>query len=172
MIRLGNSFSMTLRCSNGISQRGQLSPLLYNIYTNDLNHHLEATGVGCLLCIRRCLGKFTENGDDKVLLSPTVSCSSCRHFWRYGVHMLNLMILYTTQQKQSLCWPTDQSNHKVGTQQDSGSEMRNIYFVEEFRYLGHVMTADCRDDKDIVKQFRRQNAIGNMLVRKFSFASM
>ena len=32
------------------------------------------------------------------------------------------------------------------------------------------MTADCRDDKDNKKQFRRQNAVGNMLVRKFSFA--
>ena len=32
------------------------------------------------------------------------------------------------------------------------------------------MTADCRDDKDIKKQFRRQNAVGNMLVRKFLFA--
>ena len=31
------------------------------------------------------------------------------------------------------------------------------------------MTADCRDDKDIKKQFRRQNAVGNMLVMKFSF---
>ena len=34
----------------------------------------------------------------------------------------------------------------------------------------NIMTADCRDDKDIKKQFRRQNAVGNMLVRKFSFA--
>ena len=32
------------------------------------------------------------------------------------------------------------------------------------------MTADCRDDKDIKKQFVRQNAVGNMLVRKLSFA--
>ena len=32
------------------------------------------------------------------------------------------------------------------------------------------MTGDCRDDKDIKKQFRRQNAVGNMLARKFSFA--
>ena len=32
------------------------------------------------------------------------------------------------------------------------------------------MTADCRDDKDIKKQFIRQNAVGQMLVRKFSFA--
>ena len=42
--------------------------------------------------------------------------------------------------------------------------------VQEFRYLGHVMTADCRDDNDIKKQFTRQNLVGNMLVRKFSFA--
>ena len=32
------------------------------------------------------------------------------------------------------------------------------------------MTADCRDDKDIKKQFMSQNTVGNMLVRKFSFA--
>ena len=31
------------------------------------------------------------------------------------------------------------------------------------------MIEDCRDDKDIKKQFRRQNAVGNMLARKFSF---
>ena len=36
--------------------------------------------------------------------------------------------------------------------------------------IGHVMTADCWDDIYIKKQFRRQNAVGNMLVRKFSFA--
>ena len=26
-----------------------------------------------------------------------------------------------------------------------------LSFVEEFRYLGHIMTADCIDDKDIIK---------------------
>ena len=84
--------------------------------------------------------------------------------------MLYLMTLYTKQRKQYVCW-SDHSNHTVGTQQESGSEMRNFAcFVDQFRYLGHVMTSDCRDDKDIEKQFRRQNAVGNMLVRKFSFA--
>ena len=32
------------------------------------------------------------------------------------------------------------------------------------------MTEDCLDYKDIGEQFRRQNAVGNMLVIKFSFA--
>ena len=65
--------------------------------------------------------------------------------------MLDLMTLHTTQRKQYVCW-SDQSNHGVGTQQETGREMRNlISFVQEFRYLGHVMTADCRDDKAIKK---------------------
>ena len=45
-----------------------------------------------------------------------------------------------------------------------------LSFVKEFHYVAHIMTADCRDDKDIKKQFTRQNVVGNMLVRKFSFS--
>ena len=47
MVRWGNSLSMTFRCSTGIMQGGQLSPLLYKVYTDDPNHHLQATGLGC-----------------------------------------------------------------------------------------------------------------------------
>ena len=61
-----------------------------------------------------------------------------------------------------------QSQGRFSTRVRLGNE--KLSFVQEFRYLGHVMTADCRDDKDINEQFRRQNAVGNMLVRKFSFA--
>ena len=61
-----------------------------------------------------------------------------------------------------------QSQDRHSTSVRLGDE--ELSFVQEFRYLGHVMTADCRDDKNIEKQFMRQNAVGNMLVRKFSFA--
>ena len=40
-----------------------------------------------------------------------------------------------------------------------------LMIVKQFRYLIHVTTADCRDQKDIGKQFRKQNAVGNILVR-------
>ena len=61
-----------------------------------------------------------------------------------------------------------QSQGQFSTRVRLGNE--ELSFVEEFLYLGHIMTADCRYDKDIEKQFRWQNAVGNMLVRKFSFA--
>ena len=61
-----------------------------------------------------------------------------------------------------------QSQGQYSTRVRLGNE--ELSFVQEFRYLGHLMTADCRDEKDIKKQFMRQNAVGNMLVRKFSFA--
>ena len=48
--------------------------------------------------------------------------------------------------------------------------MRNLALWRSFCYLTLIHDADCRDDKDIKNQFRRQNAVGNMVVRKFSFA--
>ena len=61
-----------------------------------------------------------------------------------------------------------QSQGRFSTRARLGNE--ELRFVEEFRNLGHVMTVDCRDQKDIKKQFKRQNTVGNVPVRKFSFA--
>ena len=47
------------------------TPLLYNVYTDDLNHHLQATGVGCYVA-----GAWVNSlsyADDMVLLAPTVT---------------------------------------------------------------------------------------------------
>ena len=77
-------------------------------------------------------------------------------------------IVYKTTKSVCMLVRTKQSQGGSSTGVRLGNE--ELSFVEEFRYLGHIMTADCRDDKDIKKQFRRQNAVGNMLVRKFSFA--
>ena len=42
-----------------------------------------------------------------------------------------------------------QSQGQFSTRVGLGNEEHS--FVEEFRYLGHIMTADCRDDNDIKK---------------------
>ena len=52
--------------------------------------------------------------------------------------MLDLMTLHTRQRKQYVCW-SDQSNHRVGTQGESVTEIRELSFVAEFRYQGDVL---------------------------------
>ena len=84
--------------------------------------------------------------------------------------MIDIMIFHTTQRKQHVCW-CDQINHRFGTQQELGSEIKNLALYRGVSLtIGHAITAVCRDDNDIKRQFRRQNVVGNMLVRKFSFA--
>ena len=51
-------------------QGGQISPLLYNVYTDDLNH-LQATGVGCY--VGGAWVDSLSNADDMVLLAPPVT---------------------------------------------------------------------------------------------------
>ena len=120
---------MTFRCSNGIRQGGQLSPLLYNVNTDELNYHLQATGVGCYVGGAWVIS--LSYADDMVLLAPTVTALQTLLEVLYVAHMLDLMTLYTIQQKQYVCW-SDQSNHRVGTQQESGSEMRNLASSRSF----------------------------------------
>ena len=62
---------MTFCCSNGIRQGGELSPLLYNVYTDDLNHHLKATSVWCY--VGGAWLNSLSYPDDMVLLAPMVT---------------------------------------------------------------------------------------------------
>ena len=127
MVWWGNSVSMTFNCANGIRQGGQLCPLLYNVYTDDLNHQLQATGVGCY--VGGAWVNSLSYSDDMGLLAPTVTALQillevCRAY-------LGLMIVYTTQRKQYVCW-SSQNNHRVSSQQESGSEMRNLALSRNF----------------------------------------
>ena len=50
--------------------------------------------------------------------------------------------------------PAKQSQGRFSTRVKLGNE--ELSFVGEFRYLGHIMTADCREDKDIKKTIREE----------------
>ena len=89
-----------------------------------------------------------------VLLAPTVTAHQtllevCRAYAEPHD------IVYKTTKTVCMMVRPKQSQGRYPTRVRLGNE--ELSFVEEFRYLGHVMTADCGDDKDVVKQFRRQN---------------
>ena len=142
--------------------------MLYNVYTDDINHHLRAAGVGCY--VGGAWVNSLSYADDKimVLLAPTVTALQkllgvCHSY--AGPHDI---VYNTTKTVCMLVHP----KHSQGRYSRVRLGNEELSYVDEFRYLGHIITADCRDDKDIAKQFRRQNAVGNMLVRKNSLAPM
>ena len=102
-----------------------------------------------------------------VLLTPTATALQthlelCRAY--AGSHD----IVYNTMKTVCMLVRPKQSQGRYSTRVRLGNE--ELSFVEEFRYLGHVKTADCQDDKDIRKQFRRQNPVDNTQIKKFSFS--
>ena len=150
IVRCGNSLSMTFRCSNWIRQGGQLSQLLYNIYIyiyiDDLNHHLQATGAGCY--VGGAWINSLSNADDMVFVAPTVTALQtllevCRAY--AGPHD----IVYNTTKTVCMQVRPKESQGRFSTRVRLANE--ELCFVDEFRYQGHIMTADCRDDKDIKK---------------------
>ena len=121
---------------------------MYNVYTDDLNHHLQAAGVGCY--VGGVWVNSLSNVDDMVLLAPTVTALQtllelCRAY--AGPHD----IVYNTTKTVCMLVRPKQSQGRYSTGVRLGNE--KLSFVQEFSYLGHVMTAHCRNDKDIKKQF-------------------
>ena len=148
--RWGNS-SMTFGCSNVIRQSWQLSPLLYNVYTDDLNYHLHATGVGYYVW-----GAWVNSlsyADDMVLLAPMVTALGgmsrmCWTSWHCIQHNEN-----------SMCaGPTKEITGSV-LNKSHARKWGTFIFCGVSLPTGHVIPADCRDDKVIKKQFRRQKAV-------------
>ena len=164
-MRWGSSKSATYRCINGIRQGGQQSPLLYNVYTDELNYLLSSENHGCH--VDNCCVNNLSYADDMVLLAPTLSALQklldiCGNFSEPHD------IVYNTTKTVCMLVRPNCPNYSLSTETKlSGVALE---YVDEFQYLGHIITAGCNDDKDVAKQTRRQNAVGNMLIRKFSFA--
>ena len=47
-VRWGNSTSPDFLVGNGVKQGGIISPILFNIYMDDLSMHLNSSGIGAL----------------------------------------------------------------------------------------------------------------------------
>ena len=94
-----------------------------------------------------CASHLISHGmDDMVLLAPTVTALQtllevCRAY--AGPHD----IVYNTTKAVCMLVRPKQSQGQFSTRVRLGNE--ELRFVKEFRYLGHIMIADCRDDKDI-----------------------
>ncbi|XP_016534059.1 RNA-directed DNA polymerase from mobile element jockey-like [Poecilia formosa] len=166
-VRWGNCVSAPFKISNGIRQGSILSPLLFNVYMDDLSNWLQQCGTGCV--VGGTIINHLMYADDLVIFSP---CSAglqqllrtCSNYGQeydiqYNALKSNIMIV-RTKEDQKLVLPDFFL---------SGVVLRICTAV---KYLGHYITDDLTDDMDINRQRRLVYAQANMLLRKFRMCSV
>ena len=165
-VKWGNVVSAPFCVSNGVRQGGILSPILFNVYMDDLSNQLNRLKTGCLV------GNTAVNhlmyADDLVLLCPYSAglqqmlkvCSQygLDHDIKYNAKKSHIMIVRSAGDRKST-FPTF-------SLADSP-----LAVCEETKYLGHVISNDWSDDKDLYRQRCKIYAQANMLSRKFSMCS-
>ena len=167
VVRWGNSFSHEFAVTNGVRQGGIMSPLLYNVYTDDLNRKLSQMNVGCSINGMRvnCL----SYADDMVLISPSASGlqnlidTCCKYATEHD-------ILYNA--KKSVCMIVYPKSRKIYKKAEILLEDRTLTYVNNVSYLGHVISSSLSDVDDIKRQYRSLCIRANSLSRRFSICSL
>ena len=146
---------------------GILSPFLFNMYMNDLSLILNASGTGCR--IGDSLINHLMYADDLVIFSPYSAglqqlLRVCTQYGddfdiKYNAKKSKIMIVRSRGDRQS----TFPDFYLSGTA---------LSVCSEITYLGHIMSNDLSDDKDIYRQRRKLYAQANMLCRRFSMCSL
>ena len=148
-MRWGSVTSDPFHVTNGVRQGGILSPFLFNMYMNDLSLILNASGTGCR--IGDSLINHLMYADDLVIFSPYSAglqqlLRVCTQYGddfdiKYNAKKSKIMIVRSRGDRQS----TFPDFYLSGTA---------LSVCSEITYLGHIMSNDLSDDKDIYRQRR------------------
>ena len=161
-IRWGSMMSESFNVSNGVRQGGILSPYLFNIYMNDLSLRLKKHYAGCKIANQIINHLFYA--DDLALMCPSQMglqelLETCEKYAQEHD------IIFNTKKSVVLIRRSNVLKNAVVSPFMLCNE--GLKEVNETRYLGHFITADGRDDKEITNACRQLYAQGNSLIRKF-----
>ncbi|XP_060807394.1 uncharacterized protein LOC106137482 [Amyelois transitella] len=164
-VKWSNSISEPYGLECGVRQGGISSPTLFNLYVNDLIVELSSRRVGCWV------GGVNANNfsyaDDMVVLGPTVRAIAellevCESYAK--AHGL----IYNVKKSQYMIFKAGGKCPEHISPVLNGVKLTRVY---QFRYLGHILTDDLRDDADIERERRSLAIRGNMLIRRFARCS-
>lgn len=162
-VRWASSFSAEYRLECGVRQGGLSSPALFNLYMNNLIDELIRTGIGCHIdgvCINNI-----SYADDMVLLSPSIRalrtlinvCESYAetHGLKYNAPKSEFMVFKSGNK----CYSTIPPVRLCG---------RPLKRVASFKYLGHWVSDDLKDNADIERERRSLAVRCGMLAHRFA----
>ena len=166
MVKWDNMFSTSFKVCNGVRQGGILSPVLFNVYIDDLSVRLNSSNIGCHF-YSTCVNHFFY-ADDAVLLAPSPYALKCLIDICVQFASENEMMYNTTKTKCMFIRGKHCNDIQPVRQYLYGCKLR---WVDTICYLGCFITNDMKDERDIKRQTRSIYGRGNVTVRKFSNCS-
>lgn len=166
VVRWSGTLSEPYRLECGVRQGGLTSPTLFNLYVNALIERLSSTHVGCHVggvCVNNI-----SYADDMVLLSASV-CGLSKLLGICEQYALSHGLLYNTKKSECMVFRAG------GKCPDSIPSIKlnsvPLKRVDTFKYLGHLVTSDLKDDTDIERERRALSVRANMIARRFARCS-
>ena len=146
----------------GALNKGILSPYLFNIYMDELSVRLKKHYAGCKIASQIINHLFYA--DDLVLMCPsqrglqdlleTCEMYAHEHDIKFNTNQSVVMIRRSRLLKNAIVSPFKLCGE-------------NLTEVSNVKYLGHFISADGKDDKDMIRACTQVYAQGNSLIRKF-----
>jgi hypothetical protein len=143
------------------------SPKLFNLYVNDLTVGPSSKRIGC--SVDDVIVNNISYADDMVLLSPSVRAlgellGSCEeyalsHGLTYNVKKSEYLVFKAIGGKLPETVPPIKLN---------GGDLKRVF---KFKYRGHFVTDDLKDQSDIERERRALAVRCNILVRRFARCS-
>jgi len=169
-IRWNNAVSSSFSIGNGTKQGGILSPFLFNVYLRDLIMTIMSARVGCN--VGGMFVNILAYADDVVLLAPS---------WWAMQYLINLLakcadridMLCNTDKTVCMVFPP-KDRRKIVNHVFPCFKMNNmnLKYVQQFKYLGHVISNEERDDDDILREVKAMFTHANILTRRFGACSV
>ena len=163
---VSSSFSV----GNGTRQGGVLSPCLFDSYISKLICTINGIRAGCNIggiCMN-----ILAYADDVVLLAPSwFALQQLIKTLEYGA----LDIDMECNDSKTVCMVFSPKNKRKTVASAFPNFMLNgvaLQYVAEFKYLGHIISNDNADDKDVLREVRLLFTRANILNRRFGLCSV
>ena len=167
-VKWGSNMSSKFQVTNGVRQGGVLSPLLFDVYVNELSELLNKSGIGGNL--GRTIINHMLYADDICIVS--LSSSGLQH-------LLNIHVCsdycerhdLTFNAKESMCmyFSTSINKHCGIPVIYLGNCERQ--FVNEVKYLGVMIHSSMKTTIDVTRQTKKFYMQANLLLRNFRHCS-